>query len=171
MPDREQMRAECARLDKLCGVDSSGIELVISRRMTQQLGSFRYPVAGGGKAPRIAVSALLLPEEEVFWDTFRHEYAHAVVWLRHGAEPHGHDEVWKAVCRQIGCRDKATAVATEAQIKAREARARYRVRCGGCGRESLYLRAGKAVKLLKAGRAGVLRCTLCGSRDLKLYEK
>lgn len=43
MHSLEEVRAEYDRLDRLCGVDTSGIELKISKRAVKQLGSFRSP--------------------------------------------------------------------------------------------------------------------------------
>ena len=40
-------------------------------------------------------------EEAEVKDTILHEIAHALV-----GPGHGHDEVWKAKCREIGCRDQ-----------------------------------------------------------------
>ena len=44
----EEIRAEYDRLDRLCGVDTSAIEITISRRGVRRLGSFRYPAKGEG---------------------------------------------------------------------------------------------------------------------------
>ncbi len=55
-------------------------------------------------------------------DTILHEIAHAIAGLEHG-----HDAVWKAVCRRIGARPKR--VADEmVQVVA----ARFEVVCGTC---------------------------------------
>ena len=42
----EEIRAEYDRLDRLCGVDTSGVEIVLSSRGVRRLGSFRYPAKG-----------------------------------------------------------------------------------------------------------------------------
>lgn len=167
----EEIRAEYDRLDRLCGVDTSAIPVVISRRMVKRLGCFRYPRTPGGKPPQISISALLLEEDEPFWNTVRHEYAHAVVWLRHPGESHGHDAVWKSVCREVGCTPKSTAPATEDQTARRREKARYMVRCEQCGRESFYLRKGKVVELLLKGQGRRIRCTACGGNRFKLYSR
>lgn len=103
MHSLEEVRAEYDRLDRLCGVDTSGIELKISKRAVKQLGSFRSPRRGGIDGLRITLSHLILEDDEQFWDTVRHEYAHAAVYLLHPGESHGHDKVWKDMCRRIGC--------------------------------------------------------------------
>ena len=74
----QEVRAEYDRLDRLIGIDTRMIELKISRRAVRQLGSFRSPARGKGEL-RITLSALILGDDEQFWDTVRHEYAHAAV--------------------------------------------------------------------------------------------
>ena len=95
MHSLEEVRAEYDRLDRLFGVDTSGIELKISKRAVKQLGSFRSLRRGGIDGLRITLSYLILEDDEQFWDTVRHEYAHAAVYLLHPGERHGHDRVWK----------------------------------------------------------------------------
>ena len=41
MHSLDEIRREYDRLDKLCGVDTSGVEIEISRRPGRRLGSFR----------------------------------------------------------------------------------------------------------------------------------
>lgn len=168
----EDIRREFRRLDALCGVDTSHIDIVVSKRMVKRLGCFRYPRNAEVKTPpQVTVSALILTEEELFRDTVRHEYAHAVVWLRHPGEDHGHDDVWKAVCREVGCTPRSTAALTPEQKALRESRAKYLVRCETCGRESFYLRRGRVIDLLLQGRGNRIRCTACGGNRFKLWER
>lgn len=167
----EEIRAEYDRLDRLCGVDTSTIPVIFSRRMVKRLGCFRYPRTPEGKPPQITISALLLEEDEPFWNTVRHEYAHAVVWLRHPNENHGHDEIWKAVCREVGCTPKSTVPATENQTALQREKARYRVRCESCGLETLYLRKGKVVELLLKGQSRRIHCMACGGNRFSLCRR
>lgn len=162
----EDIRREYDRLDTLCGVDTTGIEIVLSKRMVKRLGCFRFPRIPDGNPPRIAISALLLEEDGLFWDTVRHEYAHALVWLRRPGETHGHDALWQAACREVGCRPEATSAAPEL-ASARRQKARYRVRCKTCGHDSFYLRRGRVIDLLLSGR-GHVRCNLCGGTDFQV---
>lgn len=164
----EEIRAEYDRLDRLCGVDTSGVEIVLSRRGVRRLGSFRYPAKGKNGRLRISINASLLEAEEQFWDTVRHEYAHALVYLRHPGERHGHDVVWKAACREVGCSEDRLAAQPEERREELERRAKYKVRCAGCGQESLYFRRGKVVELLLRGERGQVRCAKCGSSRLQV---
>ncbi len=172
MHTTEEIRAEYDRLDRLLGVDTSEIEIVISPRGVKRLGSFRSP---GESVPplfakplRISVSAAVMEDDDLFWDTIRHEYAHAVVYLTHPGERHGHDAVWKAVCRLVGCTPKSTTAVSDEQKQAWEAGAKYRVHCESCGADSYYHRAGKIVQFLMRGEGKRVRCR-CGSHELTLY--
>ena len=160
-----EVRREYDRLDALCGVSTRGVALSVSTRATRRMGLFRP-----GKPPRIILSAFVLDDDALFWDTIRHEYAHALVWLREPDGRHGHDAVWRAACREVGCDPKATAAPTEEQLALRAERAKYRVVCGSCGQEALYLKEGKIVKLLRAGRGSGLRCRVCGANRFRLEE-
>lgn len=119
----------------------------------KQLGSFRCPRRGGIDGLRITLSHLILEDDEQFWDTVRHEYAHAAVYLLHPGERHGHDRVWKDMCRRIGCSPERLAPEKGQAAESRRAEAKYIIRCESCGRESRYMRRGKAVDLLLRGIA------------------
>lgn len=167
----EEIRAEYDRLDRLCGVDTSEVEIVLSRRGVRRLGSFRYPAKGKSGPLRISINASLLDEEEQFWDTVRHEYAHALVYLRSGGASHGHDKVWKAACREVGCSEDRLAAQTAESREELERRAKYKVQCNQCGQTTFYLRRGKVVELLLRGQKGLVRCARCGSSRLQLYVR
>ena len=167
----EEIRAEYDRLDRLLGVDTSGAEIVISTRSVRRLGSCRYPSADGTKPMRIMISAAILDDDAQFWDTVRHEYAHAAVYLLRPGERHAHDAVWRGVCREIGCTPKSSAPSGEEAERLRRERAKYLVRCRACGAETYYLREGKIIKLLKRGYRKRVHCGRCGSNDLALYER
>ena len=167
----EQVRAEYDRLDKLLGIDTSAVELKISNRAMKQLGSFRSPARAGAAPLRITLSRLVMDDEILFMDTVRHEYAHAAAYLMFPGQRHGHDKVWKDICRRIGCAPQSrTKLSKEAEAQ-REQRAKYLIRCEGCGRESLYFRRGKTVELMMQGRGNQLRCTGCGKSEFKLFVK
>jgi len=157
------IRAEYDRLDALCGADTRQIALKTSGRAVKRLGCFRP-----GPTPSITVSAFVLEDEALFLDTIRHEYAHALVWLREPGVRHGHDAVWKAACREVGCTPRATVNAGGSQQALRAERANWRLTCRGCGQETLYLREGKIVSLVRSGRSRFVTCTRCGGHRFEL---
>ena len=166
----DEVRREYDRLDRLVGVDTSGIELTISRRAVRQLGSFRAPTKGRGPL-RITLSALILDDDAQFWDTVRHEYAHAAVWLLHPGERHGHDRTWRDMCRLVGCSPGRLAPEKGRAAELRQAQAKFIIRCRNCGAESRYIRRGKAVELMLRGRGRSLRCRKCGQSSFVLLVR
>lgn len=104
------MKTEYARLDGITGADTRAIALRVSDRMTSRFGCFSVKKRSAFAKPElsIAVSARCLLDDAVFYDVIRHEYAHAVLYLRDPRHNHGHDASWKALCRQIGCAPKAS---------------------------------------------------------------
>jgi len=163
MHDLAEVRAEYDRLDALCGADTRHIRLEISKRAQRRLGCYRE-----GKPPVISISAFVLADDALFWDTVRHEYAHALVAIRFPERRHGHDAVWKSACREVGCAPKATVKPDSAALQRREQQARYRVRCLGCGLETLFYRRGKVVDRIAAGKGSRLRFTKCGGNRFAL---
>lgn len=159
----EEIRAEYDRLDALCGMDTSAVALSVSKRAVKRLGCFQ-----GGSPPKISISAFVMEDDALFWETIRHEYAHAIVYLRAPRERHGHDAVWKQACRVVGCTPKATTNAAALPQALRKARGKYRLRCTCCGIESLYQRRGKIIGLIESGRGSAVRCTRCGKSAFEI---
>ena len=166
----EQVRAEYHRLDRLLGIDTSGIPVRFSKRMTRQYGVCTFLK---NRPQEIRLADFLRQEDAVFWDTARHEYAHAAAALLTGKR-HGHDEVWRAVCRRIGCPEDRLApqcaAAEENRKRIAAARGMYVVTCLGCGAESRYLRRGKVVQALEEKR-GQIRCRRCGRKKFRLEKR
>ena len=156
----EEVRREYDRLDALTGADTRGVALSVSKRAVKRLGCF-CP----GPPPRIVLSAVIFGDDALFRDTLRHEYAHAALWLLRPGERHGHDALWREMCRTVGCTPRATVPASEQQIALRDEKTRYRLTCRGCGSETRYLRAGKIVTLFLSGKASRVRCTRCGGHE------
>ena len=90
--------------------------------------------------------------EESITDTLLHEIAHALV-----GSGHGHDYVWRAKARDIGCSAERTC-GPEAETTAKP---NYVIRCESCGREWFRYR-------MKRRNFGG-RCPDCHS-EVKIYK-
>lgn len=170
MHSLDEVRAEYRRLDELLGIDSSAVELKISSRAKRRLGCFSVPVKAG-EPLCITFSVAVMADDALFMDTVRHEYAHAAVHLLYPGQRHGHDAVWKSVCRRIGCNPRSRVQLSPACAEEQKLRAKYIVRCSGCGVETAYMRRGKVVDMLMKGRGSMLRCAACGSTKPELLVK
>ena len=81
----EEIRREYKRLDQMIGVDTSHLEIVFSPRAVYQYGCCKYQQKNRKIAPyKILIASFLLEEESAFWNTVRHEYAHAAAALLTG---------------------------------------------------------------------------------------
>ncbi len=158
----EDVRREYDRLDGLCGVDTRGIELKVSKRASKRYGSCR---STRNVPETIYITDFIFDCEQAFWDVIRHEYAHALVMLRYPREHHGHDAVWKAACREVGCVPCAVSRDPAAEEKAQkktEKRIHYVITCRSCGHMWQYMRKPKYLSLMEKGRPIFIRCPYCG---------
>ena len=131
----DDIRKEYDRLDRLTGVDTSKVAIRISKRMTRRLGEYKTSGSLFKIKREIAISSRCLGDDELFYEVIRHEYAHAVVNIKHPLERHVHDEVWKKVCRQIGCSPKAT-IKLDRKYSSASRPYKYEVVCSKCGASS-----------------------------------
>ena len=167
----EEIRREYDRLDRLCGVDTSGVRLEASTRLRTRLGYCQYQ---GTRPVKIVIASFLLAmgDAEVL-DTARHEYAHALVKLRRPRETHGHDAVWKAAAAEVGCTPRSTCQDAEINAYCKDRRnaqsVKYIVRCLSCGRTWEYKRKGRVVSaLLSHPRTRRFLCPVCGGGRFSL---
>lgn len=82
--------------------------------------------------------------DESVRQTIMHEFAHWAVLVETG-QPHGHDAIFKAMCRKIGCQADRPQTHVE-RIVSDDKIFKYIVKCDECGNEVHYNRAGKVVK-------------------------
>ena len=171
----EDIRTEYERLDHLCNLDTSTIEIRLNNAK-KRLGCFSVERKDPSvflslfSRPRltITISRAVMTDDKLFYDTIRHEYAHAVVYLRHPYERHAHDAVWKAVCREVGCTPRATVKDSVYSDRMRQ-KSNYTVECRKCGAASYYQRAGKIVKALQLNPDRTdIRCRKCGGTHFVL---
>ena len=159
------IKTEYARLDKITGVDTSIVQIKLSSRLTRKLGYFAVKKKNVFSRPElsITISDKILDSAEIFIDVIRHEYAHAVVYLRYPRQSHGHDAVWKSVCKEVGCIPRATRK-DPGYTKTKTRPYKYIVKCSVCGAESRYKTESKVVKLAMSKISGTVICKRCGSR-------
>ena len=162
------VRNEYDRLDEYLGISTKNIKLTVSKRMTRTYGMCKY---GDDCLPReISLADFLFKCEEQFWDTIRHEYAHAYVKILCPSEHHGHDKYWKAACCKIGCKPERLADNDEARKYSALKRNKYSVKCCTCGNESFYSRKGEVVKILlgESKKYSYCVCNNCNGRDFTI---
>lgn len=175
MDGLEAVRAEYDRLDRMLGIDTSGILLSCSARMVRQYGVCCFC---GDRPAKIRLAAFLLDEPEQLHKTALYEYAHAAAALLTGRR-HGHDAVWKAVCLRIGCAPErlsepcaAARRRAEEYEKGRAGAPVWLVVCRGCGAVSRYRRRGKVVQLLQQHpTTSACVCRQCGGRSFALCRQ
>jgi len=161
----EDIRKEYQRLDQLCGIDTSAISLAVSTRALKRRGAC---ISKRGKPVKIAISDFVFEEPaKSFFDTIRHEYAHALVHIRSG-KSHKHDRMWKKACVEVGCKADRFSAASEAQTEKIQKHAKYTIACQGCGNEFQRMKKTKLISLLEAGQKHPYHCARCNSKDFKL---
>ena len=119
---------------------------------------------------QIRISDRILNDPELFLDVIRHEYAHAIVHIRHPHRKHVHDDVWKAACIEVGCIPKATRKVSGPDEPVKDRAYKYLVRCNSCNAESKYKNESKVVKILLGKKRGCVVCRQCGSKSFTVSE-
>lgn len=160
---KADIRAEYDRLDALCGISTKHIRIEISERAIKVLGNCHWTNVCGRCVPDyIRIAEPVLCDESLFWTVIRHEYAHALVDIRTG-ENHGHDEVWKRACLEVGCPPSRTTSTqdSEAFQAYKASKMKYALRCCTCGHEWKYPRTRRIIQLLEADPSTPLVCGHC----------
>ena len=166
----DQIRAEYKRLDQIVGVDTTHLEIVFSPRSVYQYGCCRYQKRGKEIYPcKILIASFLQQEEEAFWDTVRHEYAHAAAALLTGKNQ-GRGPVWQSVCRAVGAVPNRLAETCAAQKELRKSRIKYTIVCQSCGAHYPKVRRSRFVDavLSSDGKPIAYRCS-CGGRTFRCF--
>lgn len=138
----------------------------INGRLTKTLGRvIAEPAAFDSYKPEViefSKQFLETSTDESVRQIIMHEFCHWAVLVETG-EVHGHDAVFKAMCRKIGCE------ANRPQIKVKRTVSndklfKYIVKCKDCNNEIHYNRAGKVVK-----NPEWYWCSKCGG-DLEVIQ-
>jgi len=156
------VRNEFDRLDKQFGIDTTGIDIVISTRGIVR----RAAVVYEKRVPvLVRISSYMFEEnEDVFFNTVRHEYAHILTGLRYPREDHGHDGVWKEACVEVGCRPNRISAHTDVSKKHTRERAKYIVCCPKCGIEWERYRLSKMITSIRDQANHGYRCSKCNGK-------
>ena len=164
----DQIRKEYKRLDQMIGVDTTDLEIAFSPRAVYQYGCCKYRKNGKHVYPyKILIASFLQQEEGAFWDTIRHEYAHAAAVLLTGKNQ-GHGPVWRSICQRIGVAPDRLAQECPAQKEQKENRIKYTVVCQNCGAHYQKIRRTPfvAAVLASGGKPISYRC-VCGGRRFR----
>jgi len=165
------IKTEYRRLDQITHVNTESIIIKISTRLTRKFGYFevKNKNAFSGPSLSIMISDQILSDEEIFCDVIKHEYAHAVVYLRYPKQNHGHDIIWKNVCTEVGCIPKATRKALNYTPR-KSKLDKYILKCRCCGAESRYKTEGKVIQIVMHKKRGTVICRRCKSNDFELIR-
>lgn len=162
------IRKEYERLDKITGLNiSRDVELSLTSRCTRRRGVYKRRSKNGVlQYEKIVISNFVLSEPpESFFDTIRHEYAHAMDMKLNGPYNTSHSESWKRCCEIVGCVPSATTEASDAQVEYRKSKG-YTLCCQTCGHEWNYQRMSKTLKAIMGGIK--YECPYCNGKNLSV---
>ena len=165
----EDIRKEFARLDAITGIDSSNVPITISYRSKVRRGCCVCEQKG---VKVVKFSDFILNDpEEFFYDTVRHEYAHMLVKLRYPGERHGHDNVWKAACIEVGCKPNRLCTTTPEGRRAHEKANpyKYKLTCKACHTHWSYFRMTKCIRNVLNGKQTYI-CPVCGKKSFSVKQ-
>lgn len=160
------IRNEYKRLDKISGFNiANKYRLSISKRMTRTRGECSVNFKTNIKQIKIA-DFVMNESDETFYNTIRHEYAHAWAYEKYGAGV-GHDSRWVALAKSIGCDGEQYCVATKEQRDKMESRVNYIIECEHCGKKFKYQRMNNT---LRNAYLGNCICPHCGTDHFAIYR-
>ena len=159
------IRNEYKRLDDEFGYNiANQYRLKVSKRLTKTRGYCKIDFMRRVKEIQIA-DFVMTETDETFYNTIRHEYAHAMAYEKYGAGV-GHDARWKALAKMVGCNGEQYAKATKEQIDKMATRVNYIVECKHCGRKFRYMRMNNTIRMAYLGH-----CTCpCGCDEFEIYK-
>ena len=175
MYTEKDVRTLYDQLDKQCGVDTSNIEIHINPRLARRHGQCCYKADTDGKTLvpwKIDIAAFLVNNQEGFWNTACHEYAHALVMLRDGKR-HGHDKVWQAAAIAVGAIPRAYNTIKSANEDCdayRKRNAKYHLICVKCNHEWYYMRETNVIRNVFRYKKNPGTCPFCKGHSFKVKE-
>lgn len=171
------IRNEYKRLDAITGQNIANLPIKISKRCTKRRGaySFRLMYKQSVFDEKFIISDFVMAEDsDNFYNTIRHEYAHAVA-TRVTLTNAGHDAVWKKYAVMVGAKptpySDRTPQQTERQMNAFKKNG-YIVTCENCGKQYMYSRKTKVINIIESNyQNATLTCPACGCTNHFKVEK
>lgn len=159
------IRNEYKRLDSEFGYNiANQYRLKVSKRLTKTRGYCKIDFMRHAKEIQIADFVMNEPDE-TFYNTIRHEYAHAMAYEKYGAGV-GHDARWKALAKMVGCNGEQYSKATKEQIDKMVSRTYYVVECKHCGKQFVFRRMCDRMRMAYVGD-----CVCpCGCDSFEFYK-
>ena len=159
------LKAECIRLSKENG-DVFNVPVVLNGRLRTTLAqckSTRSAITGLLQPKVIEVSKWAMQEltDEELIDIIRHEWSHYYLAKTDPASHHGHDNVFRDLCKKVNCDHSATRDTEGTEERKKH---KYTVFCPKCGEIGGYDRMCKTLKNIQYAEH-----TKCGSTGLT-YE-
>lgn len=131
---------------------------------------FKYPVKINGRLTRTLGRCILVGDsdlsiefskqlletatDESIIGVIKHEAAHALTWVKTGTM-HGHDEVFRDMCKKIGCDNDRAKTKVERLVSLDEVN-KYTIKCKCCGKSVAFRRS--KCKLVKNPELYSSRC-------------
>ena len=137
-------------VDALCAQHPLGYRPTVEWRNLRVSAGIAYP-----SQRRIALSRILLTDEERMTRTLKHEYAHLLAYRRAGRRGCGHGPVWRQAMDDLG---EPASVYHRYAAQRNQRRQQVQYMCASCG--ALILRARRLParkRFLHAGCGGAIR--------------
>lgn len=176
MLDLEAVRKEYDRLDKILGINTTGILLQYGENPKTDIVAYTQFSRQNGRPIRIKfnLSHMRGKNDQDWMDTVRHEYAHAAARILYGYQG-AHGEPWQTVCKKIGCRPSPytydASVIEDIASYDMPGEPLVAVQCAGCGMIVKQPERSRIVKVLRnGGSSWNLRCKNCGRMIFRIAE-
>lgn len=161
MYDLNRIKSEFYAACKSQGMDVE-IPVSINGRLTRTLGRvFEEGRNGSMKPIKVEFSRQLIETatDESIRGVILHEAAHAIVSYT-TREDHGHDWMFKEMCRKLGTDNDAPSTKVHRTVEVQD---KYDVFCPNCGKIGGFSRKCKTIDRLNAGGCS---CNTCGATNL-----
>ena len=159
----KEIRELCEEIVNSQSYSIKNIPININGRLTKTLGRVCYC---GNKIEKIEFSKQFLATatSDSIYSVIQHEMAHVIATLETN-ERHGHDSLFKEVCKRIGCDNDKTKTSVERTVEEDKCY-KYTVVCLKCKGKAYYNRKGKVISNLYQYHCGKCGGTLACIENL-----